>query len=377
MRTSWAVVCSLFVPWAGLGALSCAGTAEDAGEDVAVAAGAIAPTDQPRFHFVSFDSVAPGFFPQAIDNAGRVYGEFVEGDVGHAAVYAHGAVTVLQPDLPGAAFVVNAGGTAGGVVLLPSGDGFTQTAALYRASGVEIIPLPPGDVGSSVVALSDGGTAVVDSFDADFNESFRLYRNGQLGPPLSIAPAGTFITSIHINNQGILAGTLQGDTLRAYRFDTRTGELTLLEPIAGDPFTVGEGINNRGDVLGYSFCAPGEPGCTGDQATQERIGVWDRNDVFHTYFVEGNSQFPTISNNLLFNETNEIVITASFNDTTSYLVPRPGVRLPLVDLVDQLPPWPTPLARAVGMNNRGDIIGFGTLFTGEHPFLLERVGNGP
>jgi hypothetical protein len=50
---------------------------------------------------------------------------------------------------------------------------------------------------------------------------------------------------------------------------------------------------------------------------------------------------------------------------TSYIVPRPGVRLDLADLVENLPPGQN-LAVILGINNHGDMIGLGD-------FLLERV----
>src|SRR5881392_1789756 len=58
----------------------------------------------------------------------------------------------------------------------------------------------------------------------------------------------------------------------------------------------------------------------------ERVGVWDRNGDFKTYFDE------TISSDaLLFNDNNLIVITLAPGNN-SYLVPKPGVRLNLADL---------------------------------------------
>jgi hypothetical protein len=57
---------------------------------------------------------------------------------------------------------------------------------------------------------------------------------------------------------------------------------------------------------------------------------------------------------------------------TSYLVPRPGVRLDLADLVENLPTGQD--LRAINdMNNRGDMIG--TSSSGGS-FLLERAGEG-
>jgi len=74
-------------------------------------------------------------------------------------------------------------------------------------------------------------------------------------------------------------------------------------------------INTRGDALGYSFVfkAP----------YHERIGVWDRNGDFKTYFDE------TINTSrLVFNDNNLIVITAvnppPLSVATATWCPSPG-----------------------------------------------------
>src|SRR6185436_14279258 len=111
------------------------------------------------------------------------------------------------------------------------------------------------------------------------------------------------------------------------------------------------GINNRGDVLGYSFIDGG----------LENIGVWDRSGVFHTYFVEGAPPFPlTVSNRLCFNDNNLIVISGirapAEEVGNSYLVPRPDVRIKLADLVDNLPQG-VKLRAVFQVNNHGSMIG--------------------
>ncbi len=105
------------------------------------------------------------------------------------------------------------------------------------------------------------------------------------------------------------------------------------------------------------------------QRGRERIGLWDRHGRFTTYFTEGTPEFPTVSNRLHFNESNLIVITFSLNDPTSYLVPRPGERLDLVNLVDNLPPGPSPLFVVNGLNDNADMFGFGS----GGDFLLKRI----
>ena len=118
-------------------------------------------------------------------------------------------------------------------------------------------------------------------------------------------------------------------------------------------------------MLGYSFIC----------SETERVGVWDRRGEFQTWFVEGTDEFPTISNELLFNDNNLVVITnvsspASEALTNSYLVPRPGVRLNLANLVQNLPSGVS-FSLIKDINNHGDMIGLD--FFGGGSFLLERT----
>lgn len=326
-----------------------------------------------RYHYVSFDEVSlpsefTTFFPAAINDSGRVYGTVCDDLCSdpHIAFYAHEAVTVLQST--GFANTVNAGGTVGGSVLIDP-QNFIFQAALFRGDKVELIPPLPGEVFASVITLNDPGTALVWSEDASGQQTYALYRNGQT-TPLDFGPAVTkpflALDVRSMNNQGIIAGT-EGSAFvdaRGFRFNPRTGKTTLLYPLPTEPLAWGVGINNRGNVLGYSFLAA-PPSAGG----VERIGMWNPKGEFQTYFVEGTPQYPTISSRLLFNDNNLIVITLIQGERTSYLVPKPGVRLNLADLVDNLPSGQD-LFYMLAMNNHGNMIGFGSQGT----FLLERTG---
>ena len=132
----------------------------------------------------------------------------------------------------------------------------------------------------------------------------------------------------------------------------RTGKTTLLDPVSGDPSSYGQGISDLGSVLGYSFVT----GAT------ERVGEWDRRGDFQTYFVEGTAQVPTVSNQLLFNVENLIVITQvsapSAEVGNSYIVPSPGVRLNLADLVNDVPATSSgPFYGITDLNDLGEMVG--------------------
>jgi hypothetical protein len=333
----------------------------------------LAQGEEFRYRYVSFDQVElPSgftvFSPTGLQDSGRVYGTVCDDlcNDPHIAFYADGAVTVLQS--AGFAGVVNTGGTVGGSVLVDP-QNFIVQAALFRGEEVELIPPQPGEVVSFVIALNDPGTALVESDDASGNPTYVLYEKGQttvldFGPTVtnpqfrSVVSVGGFI-----NNKGIIAGLTAGPTgnifdgARGFRFDPRTGEAELLDPVSPDTLAWGLGINTRGNVLGYSFVL-GVP-------YHERIGVWDLNGDFKTYFVE------TISSSaLVFNDNNLIVISLA-PDGNSYLVPKPGVRLNLADLVENLPSGQN-LRHIFDLNNHGDMLG-----SGDHgSFLLQRLGGG-
>ncbi|BCG04855.1 hypothetical protein PPGU19_094230 (plasmid) [Paraburkholderia sp. PGU19] len=284
-------------------------------------------------------------------------------------------MTVLPLQAPPLSFggPVNASGTIGGSVVIDPTN-FIGRAALFRGNQVTLIPPQPGEQFAFVIALNDNDTALVWSF-TDTGATFVLYRDGTPTPinfrQNITASYFPFVFTAGfcrcLNNNQLIDGTsyfgFNGD--RAFRLNTRNGLGTILDPFPGDPtenLAWGEAINQAGDVLGYSFKI-GRP-------YHERIGVWGSNGVFYTYLVENES-----SNGLLFNDNKLIVIT-SFDSQggppISYIVPRPGVRLNLADLVVNLPAGQD-LARIKDLNNHGDMIGSSTSSAN---FLLLRLESG-
>jgi hypothetical protein len=331
-----------------------------------------ARADQFQYHYVPLRQAAvPAGFrifrAEGIDNGGRVYGNVIDDSANpqtHLAVWTQGVITVLQPDLPSWGSTVNSGGTVGGYVVTDVVNFFTQ-AALFHGTEVELVPRRPGEVASDLLALNDSGTAFVVSYDENFDATPELYKNGRL-TTIDFGPLVPFSFYHAENAQGIISGTTFGSTgYVGFRFDPHTSMTTLLEPIDGDPHAWALGINNRGHILGYSFIF----------GSTERIGVWDATGVFTPYFVEGTLPGSTVSNFLYINNNDLIVITQT-TDGTSYIVPRPGVRLDLEDLVDDLPAGvPNPLYHVRGLNDPGDM--FGSDGSGAHAFVLQRGGHGP
>lgn len=326
-----------------------------------------------RYEYVALDqtmlpSAYTDFYLAAI-RRGRVYGTLCDATCSATAfgVFDNDRWTVLHPTPAGSfLFDINALGVMGGSV--PDATTGAFRAALFFPDGrVEVIPPQPNETFAYVVNLNDLGVALVQSFDDTGAQTNVVYAHGKstvvdLG---STIPNPVFWTLTGwgrwLNNAGFIAGTTGVglfDDARGFRFDLkrRTGE--VLKPYSGDPTETlawGLGINNRGHVLGYSF--------VGGSPYHERVGFWDHRGVFQTYFVETIS-----SNQLLFNNNDEIVITFAA-EGKSYLVPRPNQRYDLTTLVANLPAGEG-LREVDAIDDEGNLIGVGS--SGAR-YLLRRI----
>ncbi|WP_454752664.1 hypothetical protein [Cupriavidus necator] len=302
-----------------------------------------------RYAYLNLDALAPsGFFPLfipvGITDNNRVVGNVYDNDFnGFLAIYERGAIKVLSPGAFPTA--VSHLGNIGGYVITDPNQGLTQ-AALFREHSIELIPRAPGEISSLVFTINDFGVAIIGSFDANGQGTPYIYANGKLRPLNLNLEGNTVIATI--NNFGTVVGYryLNG-IYTAYRHNIITGHTTLLPPLPTEPHSWALGVNDLGDVVGYSFVISG----------LERIGIWNPGARFETYFTEGTPEYPTISNFLLINNSRLIVITLSFNDPQSYIVPRKGTRLALADLIDYdatadgAPRW------IFGLNNSGAMTG--------------------
>ncbi len=327
-----------------------------------------------RYGYVPLDQatvpapyVANNFTPSAILDGGIVVGTIYDASfvTEAVAVWRNGTITIGQA---GAANVANDFGLIGGAS--PSNQ-----AALFLGNSTTLIPLLAGEVTSSVVGLGLGGLALVQSFDASFNET---YAYDFLGTETGIhfgLPDPVFGGSMNLVGQ--VAVTKEESAtdpyLRGYRYNPLAKTTTPLYPYAGDPtdqLALVQGINNRGEVLGYSFTN------YSNASYHERVGLWNLAGVYQPYYYE------TISTSaLFFNDLDQIVITnmAFFGPGvgTSYLVPEPGTRLDLASLVVNVPSGLS-LISVVGIDNAGDIIGIASdaAYVNFYPFLLTPLAEG-
>jgi hypothetical protein len=330
-----------------------------------------------HYHYISLSKVPlpagfHNFTPSAINENGLIYGIVDDGINSYSAVYTHGTISVTQPE---PSFIgqgaVNARGIAGGSVFTDPAN-FKFQAALFRGHSIKMIPYLPGETSTQVVSLNDYNSALLWSETIDpstFGRNiYRLYSKGKYIFRFQLPTGSDCPRCWGVNNQGVVVGTISDPDLnafRAVRFQPPYRNFQLLNPAPSDTDTTSFGINNSGNILGISY-ASSDPNARG------HIGIWDKKGNFKTYFEDFNYIFA------LFNDNNLIVLTeGSFvenGDRNSYIVPKPGVRINLMDLVDN------PAEASLGglnivtdINNRGDIVGYsfdgGELST----FLLRRV----
>lgn len=316
-----------------------------------------------RYHYISLSNVQlPAgyryFQAFSIDDKGRVYGRMNDTSLNaHIAVYSNNAFTVFQQGgwlNPG---VVNARGTTGGYLEEQA------QAALFRGNSKKIIPFLPGETFTQVVSLNDSETALVWSGD-DYGINpiiYRLYDNkGKI--LFSYSNGSDCPPCWGVNNQAVVAGAIFDSGLnafRAIRFAPSYRNPQLLNPLPTDNNTVSSAINNAGNVLGLSYSSSND-------IYHQHIGVSDRRGQFKSYF-EG------FGGSVLFNDSNLIVQTRNF-DHISYILPKPGVRLNLMNLVDNPADVSVyGLFTVTDINNRGDMVGYSYGGGSINAFLFQRV----
>jgi hypothetical protein len=301
-----------------------------------------------RYRQVNITAAPPshdGWFPRGLTEDGEVIGQafdcnedFTECSQDVLKRRHNGQFTVLEEDF--FANDVNSRGDAGGCTFSPVT--FEGQAGIVRENGrLELIPPLPGEMSSCVSKVSDSGVAFVASTDANFVTTVYVLDRGR------IRPFPVLDTTVEdINDKAEIAGIQFTPEQRAYRFDSRAQTTTLLEPVPPDPVSWGFGINQKGEVLGFSFDFEG---------VVQRIGKWNRRNEFETFLLGGsdNPEFPTIANGVIWNEPGLIVVSAT-SDGNTYLVPSPGVRLNLAELVRNGPAASE--LQAIAVNKRADIV---------------------
>jgi hypothetical protein len=296
-------------------------------------------------------------------------------------IYENGTTQLLQRDVQNRSTgggPINNRGVIGGSVRtgslgfggpIPFSVPINQAALLKKGTIPKLITPSLDELdSSSIKALNNKNTVLLAK--TPFKKLY-LYKQGKLKPILLERIQMRDLVSqlaSDLNDRDIIAGTgyLNGRK-RGYRHDLRTGKTNLLKPLAKDNESEVFAINNRNHVLGISRNL---------KVGFQRIGLWDRAGKFHTYFVEN---IPVSETLLFFNNKGLIVAsgnTGTFFVDTQYidLVPKPGVRLKISNLVVNPPTLPGGIpfiSRIIDINNRGDMIGENS----QENFILLRLDN--
>jgi hypothetical protein len=240
---------------------------------------------------------------------------------------------------------VNSRGDSGGCTSDPVT--FVGTAGTVSVNGkLDLLPPLPGEMSSCISKVSDNsGVSFVTSLDPNFVASVYVSDHGR-NRPFNVLN----VTADDISNRAEIAGTQFTDPNRAYRFDARAQTTAILPPVPPDPQSFGFAINQQGEVLGTSFDFDG---------SIQRIGKWNRTNQFETALIAT----PTfIASSLTWNERG-LIVASNTSDGNAYLIPSPGVRLNLADLVTNGPV--SPPVQVIAVNQRGDIVaagGYGQVF---------------
>jgi hypothetical protein len=311
-----------------------------------------------RYHYVSLTNV--GLSPRVLDDRGRIYGSVWGGGNDYrVGVYSDGVLRVGQP---GEVWTGNSRGTLGGSVTDP--DTGRRHAALFRGDETIVIPGLDPDRDSAVVSLNDFDAAVVRSSKIDDARSiYRVYHHERRLLTYQLPTGSDCPDCWKLNNFGVLTGAIyepEREQFVILRFRPPYWSAPLVfEPLAGFDAVYPLGITDSGYIGGTTYTSDG---------TTCRYGFWDRFGRFTQYY-EG------IFYNAIMNKRGLIVVTGNYDtDHNSYIVPRPGERLDLVDLLDNPEDVEGSMDTITAINRRGDMIGSSNCVGDVCPqYLLERV----
>ena len=202
--------------------------------------------------------------------------------------------TYQTVDYPGApdtqVFGINDRGDVTGIGILDVDYAFVYST---RKETFTFIDTPENAGSIGVSDISDSGTLVGSGFNVDFTEEQSFVRNKKGEFSFFTHPDAALVTVARgINNKGIVTGFRDDPDApitnfppsSGFIYDPKNDEFTDIVPSF---FTIAQGINSRGDVVGHALylLPPDEDPCPDNSAGVNRYG-WLRDKKGNlTYFI--------------------------------------------------------------------------------------------
>ena len=166
----------------------------------------------------------------------------------------------------------------------------TNLPFVYDSKKQTFTPIAPltGYSRTGLLGISDPGTLVgsVVSEDGLTTEGLIIDKQGN-ATVFAHPEALSFTQARAVNNTGLVSGyrDLEGDFFTenwGFIYDSRTGEFTDIVPSL---FTIAQGINNKGEVVGSAIFFGSDAPCPADPAAIVRFGWVRATDGTVTYFT--------------------------------------------------------------------------------------------
>lgn len=213
-----------------------------------------------------------------------------------------------------------------------------------------------GDTAGFASAVNAAGVVVGMSVDmATFASRPMIYRDGVLAP-LPVLGSSSGGSADDLNNDGVIVGSLSGEdnTPRPVRWAADGTPFAL--PTLGGDLGVAEGVNDQGQIVGWSWTAEGNQHAT----------LWD-GDVPVDLGTVGEGEYSGAT------DINENGLIVGYTATT-FMAPEGAAGLPYTAVIwtDGTPTLLPPIggfdAWALGINDAGVVIGVST--TAEEQFAF-------